>query len=30
MQQLSVDVNYLVQNKTYTVTLNTLVQNGTP
>jgi type II secretory pathway pseudopilin PulG len=30
MQQLSVDVNYLVQNKTYTVSLDTLVQNGTP
>jgi hypothetical protein len=30
MQQLSVDVNYTVRNKVYTVSLSTLVNNGTP
>jgi len=30
MQQLSVDVNYTVQSRAYTVSLSTLVSNGTP
>jgi len=30
IQQVSVDVNYTVQNKVYTVSLSTLVNNGTP
>jgi type II secretory pathway pseudopilin PulG len=30
MQQLSVDVNYTVQSRVYTVSLSTLVSNGTP
>ena len=30
MQQLSVDVNYTVQTKVYSVSLSTLVNNATP